>query len=88
MNRFDIRWMDGKTETERPSDPRYATGMNVDLTFGQRPFCKAELQYPVPRCGQHVGRCVVCNFLIALMTAGRPDDPRTVKVPCKLWSRA
>ncbi len=32
--------------------------------------------------------CKICGYRIAITTAGRPDDPRSVKIPCQLQGSA
>lgn len=40
------------------------------------------LPYPARRCGQYVVKCDVCDQIIVVTTAGRPDDPRSLKMAC------
>jgi C4-type Zn-finger protein len=43
-----------------------------------------ELPYPAKRCGIYLVVCERCGYSAAITTAGRPDDPRKVTLPCKL----
>jgi C4-type Zn-finger protein len=43
-----------------------------------------ELPYPAKRCGLFLVICDKCGYSAAITTAGRPDDPRKVTLPCKL----
>lgn len=52
------------------------------MTGGQQPFCTVALKYPAVRCGVYLVSCP-CGLNVTVSTAGRTDDPRTVKVPCK-----
>jgi hypothetical protein len=74
-----INWIDhGREPTQKPN-PDYPDG--IDLDSGERPACKVELPYPAKRCGVYIVKCD-CGVTIAITTAGRPDDPRSVMVPC------
>jgi hypothetical protein len=57
--------------------------MELDLTKGAKVACLAELPYPAECCGVLIVRCTKCGENVAITTAGRADDPRTVKLPCK-----
>ena len=46
--------------------------------------CCMNLPYPAPRCGVYVIICRKCGFKAVITIAGRPDDPRTVTLPCKV----
>jgi hypothetical protein len=78
------KWIDGGREPQCPPDPAYPDGIHVDLTMGTFPSCKVKLDpYPTPRCGYFAVKCGKCGYAAILTTAGRPDDPRSVKLPCK-----
>jgi hypothetical protein len=76
-------WVDRGFEPSCPADPRYPNGIDLDLTNGQRRSCSTNLPYPAKRCGQFVISCSVCGLTAAVTTAGRRDDPRSVKLACK-----
>jgi hypothetical protein len=40
--------------------------------------------YPTPRCGKFMVKCDVCGEMVIVTTAGRRDDPRSVRLPCKV----
>jgi len=65
-------------------NPEYPNGMNVDLTKGAKVACLADLPYPAECCGVLVVRCGKCGASAAITTAGRDDDPRTVRLACAL----
>jgi hypothetical protein len=46
--------------------------------------CTRNLPYPAPRCGLYMVECTVCGYSAAITVAGRPDDPRTVTMPCRM----
>jgi hypothetical protein len=80
-----ITWIDRGYEPKQPANPDYPHGIDVDLTGGDRlaRSCKAELPYPAKRVGYYAVSCAGCGFRTIVTTAGRPDDPRSVKLPCK-----
>jgi hypothetical protein len=78
-----IKWLDRGREPKCDPDPEYPDGKDIDGALGIEPFCKADLPYPAKRCGVYVVQCERCGYTIALTTAGRPDDPRSVTMPCK-----
>ena len=59
--------------------------IHVDQTGAgpRKPTCSTHLPYPARRCGYHVVRCDGCGLSVMISTAGRPDDPRWVRVNCK-----
>lgn len=60
-------------------------GIDIDLSDGAGPACSAPLAYPAPRIGAYVVTCRTWRLRISLTTAGRRDDPRSLKVTC--WRR-
>ncbi len=64
-------------------NPAYPNGIDVDLTDGAKVACFVDLPYPAECCGVLIVRCKSCGYSAAITTAGRVDDPRTVKLPCK-----
>jgi hypothetical protein len=81
---FEIFWIDREREPENPPDPRYPDGIDIDLALGRQPTCTVKLPYPAPRCGIYSIDCKRCDQFTMVTTAGRPDDPRSVKLACKL----
>ncbi len=77
------KWVDSGREPECPSDPDFPNGVDIDTTDGAKVFCEIVLPYPAPRCGYYLLTCDVCRLQAAITTAGRPDDPRSVKIACK-----
>ncbi len=84
--RFKIEWIDAERKPQCPPNPKYPTGKDVDLSGGAMPQCCAALPYPAKRCGLYLVECPVCGLRVAVTTAGRPDDPRLVKMACKAVS--
>jgi hypothetical protein len=96
---LQVEWFDERREPQHPPDPRYPNGIDIDTTtFTQidmksgaviphdadRKTCFTFLRpYPAPRIGKFLVKCDVCGQLTMVTTAGRPDDPRSVRIPCK-----
>jgi len=80
-------WLDDHREPQHPPNPAYPEGLDADLTAGRAPWCETKLSYPAPRCGAWYIECSQCGITALVTTAGRPDDPRSVKLPCKGFQR-
>lgn len=81
---FTVEWIDHGREPQCAPNPRYPDGKDLDVSLGQTPSCKADLPYPAKRCGLYVVTCGICGLRVAATTAGRPDDPRSLTMPCQL----
>lgn len=79
---WQIEWRDHGREPQCQPNPNYPEGIDIDLSNGFPPACESPLAYPAPRCGAYVIRCRTCGLKMTLTTAGRPDDPRSLKVTC------
>lgn len=77
-----ITWVDGEREPQCAPNPAYPKGIDVDMSYGAAQTCYTELPYPARRCGAYHIECGKCGQRIAVTTAGRPDDPRSLKVGC------
>lgn len=75
-----VKWFDGKREAKCPPFPEYPNGKDVDGSFGAQTTCVVKLPYPAKRCGHFEVRCKACGMNVVVTTAGRPDDPRSVKM--------
>lgn len=64
-------------------NPAYPNGIDLDLTDGAKVACLADLPYPAECCGVLIVRCTACGSGHAITTAGRVDDPKSVKLPCQ-----
>jgi hypothetical protein len=80
-----VHWIDRGGEPTQPSNPNFPNGLDVDLTGGDRQMrsCRTELPYPAKRLGYFVVTCSKCHTKTIITTAGRPDDPRSVRLACK-----
>jgi hypothetical protein len=82
---FTIEWIDRGREPKCPPNPAYPNG--IDLEGAKElgvPTCRTELPYPAKRCGYYLVECNICGHTTLITTAGRPDDPRSVLIPCKM----
>lgn len=84
-----IEWQDFGREPQCAPDPKFPDGIDViDPMIGRagtsgKSTCKVDLPYPAKRCGVHLVYCEVCDQRVALTTAGRRDDPRSLTMLCK-----
>jgi hypothetical protein len=86
--RFEITWHDRGREPTQPPNPAYPDGIDLDVTAGAMPVCQVPLPYPAKRIGYYTVFCKTCRYSVACTTAGRPDDPRSIKLPCHIRSAA
>jgi hypothetical protein len=84
-DRFTVTWHDRFREPKCPPNPIYPDGVTIDLREdGEGEGCQLPLHpYPAPRCGWFEVHCHQCGVTVGCTTAGRPDDPRVIIVPCK-----
>lgn len=78
-----VTWHDAGMEPTCRPNPAYPNGVDVDASKGQK-SCKADLPYPAKRCGVYRVECDVCKQRVSITTAGRPDDPRSLTIACKV----
>jgi hypothetical protein len=72
----------GRTATQKPN-PKYPDGIDATCAKPGEESCCWNLPYPAPRCGTYSVVCETCHFTALVTVAGRPDDPRTLTMPCK-----
>lgn len=82
-NGFKVDWIDSGREPQRAPNPDYPDGIDLDTTLGLGPSCSVSLPYPARRCGHFYVECKRCKTNAVVTTAGRPDDPRSLKLLCK-----
>lgn len=87
-NSLTVAWIDRGVEPQGPPDPTYPNGMGADFTGGAGPGCSTLLPYPAKRCGYFLVSCRACKSNAILTTAGRADDPRWVRIACKITGRS
>lgn len=78
-----IEWIDSGREPQCAPNPDYPNGKDMDVSDGAAKTCFTELPYPAKRCGHYIVECETCGLRFGVTTAGRPDDPRSLKVACK-----
>jgi len=64
-------------------DPAYPHGRALDLSKGSKESCAVALPYPAECCGAWLIVCQMCSQHYVVTTAGRIDDPRSVRLPCE-----
>lgn len=80
----EVKFLDSGREPQVAPNPDYPKGIDLDSTEGAAvQSCKVMLPYPAPRCGLMAVTCKRCGLKVAATVAGRPDDPRSVRMPCK-----
>ena len=80
---FKIEWIDKHREPTCPAMPEYPNGIDVTFAKPGQKSCKVDVPYPAKRCGMYVIECEECGLRVAATTAGRADDPRSVRIPCE-----
>jgi hypothetical protein len=84
MEQIKVEFLDAGREPKCKPDPRYPAGIDIDVSEGASLTCSVALPYPAPRCGAMLARCGKCDASVAVTVAGRSDDPRSVKLACKM----
>ena len=77
----------GQPATEK-ADARFPNGVALDVSEPAGPSCSAVLAYPADSIGVWFLECSICGLRCGVTAAGRPDDPRFVRVACKLAGAA
>jgi hypothetical protein len=78
-----VTWHDNGREPQVAPDPAYPSGRDILLPLEIAARCTVKLPYPAKRCGFYHVKCTHCDCSVAVTTAGRPDDPRSIEIPCK-----
>jgi hypothetical protein len=84
QGRFDRVWLGTGKTAQCPPNPAFPHGMDLDLASDALAACTTDLPYPAPEVGAWKLTCTLCGTVIGVTAAGRPDDPRSVTVACKL----
>ena len=83
-DRFSVVWQDFEREPKCDPNPDFPDGKDVVLPMSPiAKSCKVVLDCPAPRCGAYQVQCRECGIFVTITTAGRPDDPRSVTMPCR-----
>jgi hypothetical protein len=83
-----IEWVDSKREPQSAPNPAYPEGVDNDISNGAEKTCYTEIPYPAKRCGYYIIECDICGYRVGITTAGRPDDPRSLRIACVLKGSA
>jgi hypothetical protein len=76
---WDVLFIDAGREPREKPNPDFPD-LRQDVL--QKHCCRG-VPYPAPRCGQYLITCNVCSLRVVVTVAGRPDDPRSITLPCK-----
>jgi hypothetical protein len=81
-----VRWIDRGLEPKSPPNPKYPDGIELRLTKADYhgPTCCNSLPYPAKRVGYFMIECMTCGQHAVVTTAGRPDDPCSLEMACKV----
>lgn len=80
---LNVIWHDSGREPRSPPNLHYPDGIDLDLSGNAPKVCWTTLPYPAKRCGHYLIKCTDCGLVTLVTTAGRADDPRSVKIRCK-----
>lgn len=78
-----VEWIDGGREPKCAPDPAHPNGVNVVAALPGDRCCTVSLPYPSPRCGHYSVECTDCGKTAIVTTAGRADDPKSLRLACK-----
>lgn len=81
LKQYQINWIDSGRKPTCSPNPDYPNGIDLDFSEGKI-SCKIDLPYPAKRIGIYLVRCNLCRITVGCTTAGRPDDPRSIRMPC------
>lgn len=79
-----VQWVDRGRDPQCAPNPNFPHGIDLDASEGSEQSCYTSLPYPAKRCGFYHVRCTICQVDVMLTTAGRPDDPRSLKLKCRV----
>lgn len=83
VGRFQVRWVDFGREPQSEPDPSFPNGRDLIVAETGQRCCTVKLPYPAKRCGVFIAKCQDCGRSVGMTTAGRPDDPRSLRVACR-----
>jgi len=82
-NNLKVTFLSHNRQPRCAPNPVYPEGIDVDLSKGAKASCMTALPYPAECCGAWLIVCRACSQHYVVTAAGRPDDPRTVRLPCE-----
>lgn len=80
---YSVHWIDRRRAPKCAPNPEFPQGMDADISYGAARTCRVPLPYPAPRCGLWRVVCEDCGLSVGVTAAGRPDDAKSVTLPCK-----
>ena len=83
---FEVTWTDYHRKPKAKPNPEYPNGIDLDCAHNSERSCTASLPYPAAGLGHYNVVCVTCGIRLLVTTAGRSDDPKSIKVACKAGS--
>ena len=81
--KLSVEFVSHHRKAQCAPNPDYPNGIDLDVSRG-KPGCSTDLPYPAPECGLWVVKCSVCGMSAGVTAAGRIDDPKSVKIPCRI----
>lgn len=82
-SKFHVRFVGTGKKAQCAPNPNYPDGIDLPSPHPDQPKCKVTLPYPATEIGAWKVECSECGVRSACTTAGRPDDPRSIELPCK-----
>lgn len=79
----EISFNDSGRKATQPANPKYPNGVDVNAAPPGRKACTWNVPYPAPGVGTYSVVCKDCGYTALMSVAGRADDPRTIRIPCK-----
>jgi hypothetical protein len=79
-SKFRVKFASMNRKAQCEPNPNYPNGIDIDT--GERPACKVDLPYPAECVGTWLVVCEECESAAAVTAAGRPDDPKSLALPC------
>jgi hypothetical protein len=84
-NHFTVEWIDHGREPKCAANPAFPNGIDLNETTDETEIsCRVELPYPAKRCGMYTIHCTLCGKNIGVTTAGRADDPKSIRLLCHM----
>lgn len=81
-NAIIVTWLTKNRKAQCPPDANFPNGKDIDIA-GDFPSCQVDIPYPAPECGTWIVKCAACGLSIGVTAAGRPDDPKSIKIACR-----
>lgn len=80
--KFKIELINRQGPATEKANKRYPNGIEMDVTEGRK-GCVVTLPYPAEERGHWMVKCRSCGSQMLITAAGRRDDPRSLKIPCR-----